>query len=326
MRNIRTPALALLATALHISATAAAADASTYPSKPIRFIVPYPPSGSAYLVARLLAEKYTERWNQRVVIDNRGGAGGIVGTELGAQAPPDGYTLTLAYVGTFAVNPGLHRKLPYDPVNGFAHVSLLTSMTYLLVVHPASPATSVKGLIALAQERPGLTYASSGNGSAPHLAGALFASMAGLKMVHVPYKGGGPAMIDTLGGHVQLYFASGPNAYPHVRANRLRLLGVTSAARSPLSPDAPTIAESGLPGYETTAWYGLVAPAKTPRAIVDRLHAETVRALALPDVKEKFAAQGVETVGSTSAAFLETIRNDTKKYAAVIRDAGLRAD
>ncbi len=303
-----------------------AAGTADYPTKPVRLIVPYPPAGSADAVARLLAEKLGEKWRERIIVDNRGGAGGIVGTEMGAQAQPDGYTLLIAYVGTFSVNPSVYRKLPYDPLKDFAPVTLLTSMAYLLVVHPSSPAKSVKGLIDLAAARPGLTYASSGNGSAPHLAGALFQSMTRLNLVHVPYKGGGPAMIDLLGGHVQLYFASGPNALPHVRANRLRLLAVTSAGRSQLVPEVPTVSESGLPGYETTSWFGLVAPARTPKAIISKLNGESLKVLGLPDVKERLFMQGVEAVGTTPEAFFDTIRNDTKKYATVVKEAGIRAE
>ena len=314
----------LLSVSCHDIGAASTAD---YPAKAIRLILPYPPAGSADAVARLLADKLAEKWLQRIVIDNRGGAGGIVGTELGARAQPDGYTLLIAYVGTFSVNPSLYKKLPYDPLNDFSPVTQLTSMAYLLVVHSSSPTKSVKELIALAAARPGqVTYASSGNGSAPHLAGALFQTMAGLNLVHIPYKGGGPAMIDMLGGHLYLYFASGPNALPYVKANRLRLLAVTSASRSQLVPEVPTIAESGLAGYEITSWFGLVAPARTPKQIISRLNGELLKILGTPDVKERLFVQGVEAVGTTPEEFFATIRNDTKKYAMVAKEAGMRAE
>lgn len=314
----------LFATSFGLTVPAGALD---YPVKPIRLIVPYPPGGSADTVARLLAEKLADVWPQKVVVDNRSGAGGIVGTELGATAQPDGYTVLLAYVGTFCVNPGLYRKLPYDTVKDFSPVALLTSSAYFLVLHPSVAAKAVKELIALAKEQPGqITYASSGNGSAPHLAGALFQSMSGLNMVHIPYRGGGPAMIDLVGGHVKIYFASGPVALPHVKTNRLRLLAVTSAARSQLVPETPTVAESGLPGYETTSWYGLAAPAKTPREVIAKLNQDFLKMVHLPDVKERLFVQGIETVGTTPAEFSRIIREDLKKYAKVVKDASIRAE
>jgi tripartite-type tricarboxylate transporter receptor subunit TctC len=303
---------------------AAAADST---GKPIRLIVPFSPGGSSDLVARLLADKLKDGLPQRVVIDNRAGAGGMLGTELGAKAPPDGQTLLLAYTGTFSISPALYPKIAYDPVADFAPITLVTTSVYLLVVHPTLPVASVKELIALAAKRPGeLNYGSAGNGSAPHLAGALFQSMARVSMQHVPYKGGAPAMIDVLAGQLEVYFASGPISIPHVKSKRLKLLAATSAVRSKLYPDVPTIAEAGVKGYEMTSWYGVVVPAKTPKPTIDALYAAITDAVKRPDFAEQLAVQGIEPAHTTPSELAALIGREIPLYAKIVKEAKVRPE
>lgn len=295
--------------------------------KPMRLIVPFTPGGSSDLVARLLADKLKDALPQRVVVDNRAGAGGMLGTELAAKAPADGQTWLLAYTGTLSISPSLYPKLAYDPVSDFAPVSLVTTSVYLLVVHPALPVASVRALIALAKARPGeLNYGSPGNGSAPHLAGALFKSMGRLDIQHVPYKGGSPAMTDLLAGQLHLYFASGPTALAHVKSAKLKLLASTSAARSRLYPDVPTISESGMKGYDITSWYGIVVPAKTPPATVAALHKAVSDTVKRQDFGEQLAVHGVEPMHSTPQEFSSLIRKEIELYATIVRDAHVKAD
>jgi tripartite-type tricarboxylate transporter receptor subunit TctC len=317
----------LAAAALLLAGACGLAHAQSYPAaRPIRFIVPYVPGGGVDFVGRTVAQKLGETWNHPVVVENRPGGGTNIGSELVARSAPDGHTLLVGGVPNTA-NMTLFRKPPYDVVKDFAPVCRLTTAPNLLVVHPSVPAKSVKELIALAKSRRGeLTYASAGIGSSNHLSGELFRIMAGVEILHVPYKGGGAAVTDLLAGQVSMYFSTTPSSMPFVRAGRLRALGITSAQRSPIVPDVPTIAESGLPGYEQSAWHGLFAPAATPPAIVGKLNEELVRLLRLPEIKERLAAQGVDVVASTPAEFAAFIKQDVAKYAKLVKTAGIRVE
>ena len=302
-----------------------AAIAQEYPAKPIRIVVPFTPGGATDVVTRIVAQKLSEQFARQVVTDNRGGAGGIVGVEVVAKAAPDGYTLVMGTSGTHAINVSLYPKLSYDPVKDFAPITRASLLPSMIVVHPSVPARNVRELIALAKKNPGqLTYASSG--SAQYLTGALFTSMAHIEMVHVPYKGGGQALPAQLGGEVALSFSTVVSSLPHVTSGRLRGLAVTSAKRTPAASDFPTVAESGLPGYEAVSWYGLFAPAGTPRGIVVRLNAETVRALKLPDVRQLMLAQGAEPVSDSPEQFAALVRADIAKWGEVVRKSGAKAD
>ncbi|OGA45105.1 MAG: hypothetical protein A3F74_06895 [Betaproteobacteria bacterium RIFCSPLOWO2_12_FULL_62_58] len=297
-----------------------------YPTRPVRVIVPYLPGGSVDFVGRVLAQKLSEAWSQSVLVDNRAGGATNIGAELVARAVPDGYTLFMASVAS-SVNMTLYKRLSYDIVKDFAPVSLLTIVPNLLVLHPSVPVKSVRGLIALAKAKPGeLTYASAGIGSSTHLAGEIFKNMAGVDIVHVPYKGGGGAVIDLIAGRVAMYFSTIPSSFPHVKVGKLRALAVTSATRSKSLPSVPTVAESGVPGYETQAWNGLMAPAATPQEVVTRLHTQVVRILAIADVREQFAARGAEVVASSPAEFAAFIKADIARYATVVERAGIKID
>jgi len=316
-----------LAAALAILAPHAAAAADAYPAKPVRFVVAFPPGGGTDIIARSIAQKLTERIAQQVVVDNRPGAGGNIGTDIVAKSAPDGYTLLMGSAGPLAINASLFVKMPFDPIKDLAPVTLAASTPNVLVVHPSLRAATVKELIALARARPGeINFASSGHGTPAHLAGELFNSMAGVKMVHVPYKGAAPALADLLGGQVQLMFSTMPPALPHVKDGKLRALAVTSAKRSPAAPDLPTVDEIALPGFEANTWHGVVAPAGTPRAIIARLNREIVAILHLPDVVERLSAQGAEPVGSTPEEFAAYIGSETLKWAKVVRDSGAKAE
>ena len=301
------------------------AGAQDYPNKTIRIVVPFPPGGATDVVTRIVAQKLTDQFGRQVVAENRGGAGGILGSETVAKAAPDGYTLVMGTTGTHAINASLYPKLSYDPVRDFAPVTRTALLPNMIVAHPSVPAKSVRELIALAKKRPGeLTYASSG--SALYLSGALFTSMAGIELIHVPYKGGGQAMPALLGGEVALSFATVVSSLPHVKTGKLRALGVTSAQRTPAAPEYATVAESGLPGYEAVAWYGVLAPAATPREIVARLNAEIVRALKLPEVQQLLLAQGAETVSDTPEHFAAILKADVAKWSEVVKKSGAKAD
>jgi len=296
-----------------------------FPNRPIRIVVPFTPGGATDVVTRIVAQKLSEQFARQVVTDNRGGAGGIVGAEFVARAPADGYTLVMGTSGTHAINVSLYPRLSYDPVKDFAPITRVSLLPSMIVVHPSVPAKNVRELIALAKKNPGqLTYASSG--SAQYLTGALFTSMAGIEMVHVPYKGGGQALPAQLGGEVALSFSTVVSSLPHVTSGRLRGLAVTSAKRTPAAPDFPTVAESGLPGYEAVSWYGLFAPAGTPRDIIARLNAETVRVLKLADVRQLMLAQGAEPVSETPEQFAALVKADIAKWGEVVRKSGARAD
>ncbi len=299
---------------------------SNFPNKPIRLIVPFAPGGSNDIMARIIGQKIGESVGQTVIIDNRGGASGIIGTDLAAKAAPDGYTLLMMSL-TLAVNPSLFKKLPYDTGKDLLPVSLVASAPLILVVHPSLPVKTLKDFIAHAKANPGkLNFGSGGPGTTPHLAGEMLKSMAGLQMTHVPYKGGGPALADLVGGQLQLMLENIPSTLPFVKSGKLRVLALSGLKRSPLVPEVPTLDEAGLKGYEIVGWNGLFLPAGTPNAIITRLHAETVKALALPDIKERLSGMGAEGVGNTPAQFSAFVKSEIRKWAQVARDAGLRIE
>ncbi len=299
---------------------------SAYPNKPIRLVVPFAPGGSNDIMARIIGQKIGESTGQTVIIDNRGGASGIIGTDIVAKASPDGYSLLMMSL-TLAVNPSLYKKLPYDTDKDLAPVSLVASAPLILVVHPSLPVKSLKDFIAHAKANPGkFNFGSGGPGTTPHLAGEMLKSMAGLQMTHVPYKGGGPALADLVGGQLQLMLENIPSTLPFVKSGKLRVLALSGLKRSALVPDVPTLDEAGLKGYEIVGWNGLFLPAGTSGAIVNRLHAETVKALALPDIKERLSGMGAEGVGSTPAQFTAFVKTEIKKWAQVARDANLRLE
>jgi tripartite-type tricarboxylate transporter receptor subunit TctC len=309
-----------------LAGASAFANAQAYPTKPIRLVVPYPAGGGGDLLARPLAQSLTETLGQQVIVENRGGAGGNLGMELVAKSPPDGYTLALGLTAQYAVNPSLYPKLSYDPVKDFAPVSLLVRNPYVLSVHPTLPARSVKELIALAKARAGqLAFSSAGNGSGAHLCGEIMKTMAGIKIVHVPYKGAAPAMTDLIAGQVQFSFLSWRASGPHVKSGRLRALGVSTANRSPALPDLPAIAET-LPGYDLPVWYGVAAPAGTPREIIARLNAEILRMLATPDFRQRMEVDAAEPIGGTPEQFGDYIRSEIVKYAKVVKESGAKID
>ncbi len=319
-------AAASLSAALAIS-TPHAAAADAYPAKPIRFVVAFPPGGGTDIIARAIAQKLSGRLAQQVVVDNRPGAGGNIGTDIVAKAAPDGYTMLMGSAGPLAINASLFAKMPFDPVRDLAPVTLAASTPNVLVVHPSLKAATVKELIALARARPGeINFASSGHGTPAHLAGELFNSMAGVKLVHVPYKGASPALADLLGGQVHLMFSTMPPALPHVKDGKLRALAVTSAKRSPATPELPTVAEAALPGFEANTWHGVVLPAGAPVAIIARLNREIVAILHLPEVVERLSGQGAEPVGSTPEEFAAYIRSETVKWAKVVHESGAKAE
>jgi len=306
-----------------IWATAAHAQ---YPAKPVRIVVPSSAGGGTDIVARIVSPKLSERLGQQIVIDDRPGAGTMIGGELVAKSPPDGYTLLMC-VSTLATNPVIYRKVPYNALTDFAPVTLVLSAPNILVVHPSLPVKTVKELIWFAQARPGeLNFASAGAGTGPHLSMELFMSMTGVKMVHIPYKGSAPAMIDLLSGQVTTMVATMLTGLPHVRSGRLRALGVTGTKRIAAAHDVPTVAESGVPGYEAVQWYGLVAPAQTPKDIIARLNADMVAILRSDEVKERFAADGAEAVPTTSDEFARYIRSETEKWVRVAKSAGIKQE
>jgi tripartite-type tricarboxylate transporter receptor subunit TctC len=303
------------------------ASAQQYPNRPIRFVVPFAPGGSTDTLARTIGQKLTDALQQQVVVDNRSGANGNIGMEIVAHAAPDGYTILLGYIANLGIGPGLYAKLPFDPVRDYAPITQLASSPNILAVHPSLPVKSLRELIAYAKTNPKkLNFASSGVGSIGHLTGELLNRSAGVDMVHVPYKGSGQAVIDLLGGQVQMMFSGMSSVMQHIKAGKLRALAVTGAQRSPAVPEVPTIAESGFPGFEATAWYGVLAAARTPKTIVNRLHDEIVRALALPDVKERLNNVGFELVGGTPDEFTAFIKSEIAKWTRVVRDAHITAE
>jgi len=297
--------------------------AQNYPARAIRLIVPSAPGGGTDIVGRTVANKLTEYLGQQVVIDNRAGAGTIIGIDIAAKSPPDGYTL-LVGLSTLAINPSMFAKLPYDALRDLAPICHMVSVPNALVLHPSVPAQSIQALIALARAKPNaLNVGSAGNGTSPHLSLELFKSLAKIDMVHVPYKGSGNAIIANLAGEVSVSFPSIPTAYQYIKAGRLRALGVTTARRTPALPDVPAIGEI-VPGYEATQWFGMLAPAGTPRTIIDRIHQETVRALKAPEVIKQLAGEGADIVGSTPETFGVYIKSETEKWARVIKSAGIK--
>lgn len=310
-----------------MSFLAVGAVAQTYPSKPVRIVIPFPPGGGTDSIVRAFSARFAEALGQPLVIDNRSGANGNVGTELVAKSPADGYTLLKNGSGTLAINPGLYSRLPYDPLRDFAPISLTVLQPHVLTVHPSIPVRTVTDLVRLARSQPGkLNFASSGNGSLAHLGGELFKSAAGIDVVHVPYKGAAPALVDLLGGQVHMVFASSPAVMPHIRTGRLKALAVTTAKRIGVMPEVPTVSESGLSGFVLIGWYGLLAPAGTPGTIVCRLNADLTRTLGLPDVRERLGGLGLEIETSTPEAFGGFMAAEISKYAKVVRSANIRVE
>lgn len=301
--------------------------AQAYPTKSIRLIVPFPPGGGNDVIARVIAQKLTERLGQQVVVDNKAGANGIVGLQALMAAPPDGYTLAVGAAGPMAVNPSLYDKLPYDPTKDFSPITNMVNYPLLLVTHPSVPAKTTQDVINLAKAKPGTLYfASPGSGNSGHLAGELFNNLARVKTVHVPYKGQGPALTDLLSGHVQMLYSSIPSVIGQVKQGQLNAIAVGSAKRLPSLPDVPTISESGVPGYEAYSWVGMLAPAKTPKDIVNKLNAEIVDILKQKDVAEKLNQQGALPVGDTPEQFGAYIKAEIDKWGAVVRSANIKAD
>lgn len=297
--------------------------AQGYPARTIRLVVPSSPGGGTDITGRILAQKLSEQLGQQVVVDNRAGAGTTIGNDIVAKSAPDGYTLLMG-ISTLAINPSMYSKLPYDALRDFAPISQAVAVPNILTVHPSVPAKTVKEFIALAKAKPGsITFGSAGLGTSPHLSGELFKTMARIDMVHVPFKGSGQSVISLLAGEIGANFPSVPTAIPYIKAGKLRALGVTTVKRTQALPDVPSIAEAGLPGYEATQWFGVLAPAATPRAIIDRLYQEVSRALRTPDVKGHLNADGAEVVASTPEEFAGYIKSETEKWAKVIKAAGI---
>lgn len=303
------------------------AYSQAYPARSVRIIVTFPAGGTSDILTRILGQKLSESFGQQVVVDNRAGGSGIIASELAAKAAPDGYTLIMGYVGTHAINPALFAKLSYDPIKDFAPVSLVAVAPNILVIHPSLPVKSTKELIALAKKKPGqLLFSSAGNGSAPHLAGVLFGTMAGVNVVHVPYKGAPQATQDLIAGQVQMQFPTIPVVLPFIKSNRLRAVAVTSLKRSPALPELPTIAESGIPAYEAVSWYGVLGPSGLPRDVIAKLNAEIGRILRLPDIRDSYATQGAEAEPGTPEQFAGLIKSEIQKWGKVVRDSGAKID
>ena len=315
-----------MAAALIAAACALPATAADYPTKPIRMVVGFAPGGGTDTTARAIAAKLTDLLGQQIIIDNRAGAAGNIATEMVAKATPDGYTLLMGTIAALAINPSLYTtKLPFDSVKDFAPIIQAVDSTNILSLHPSVAANSVKELIALAKAK-SLNYGSSGVGGTGHLAGELFNTMAGVKMVHIPYKGGGPAMIELVGGQVQLVFATAASAVPQIKGGKIRGIAVTTAKRSALMQDLPTLSEAGLPGFDANNWYGLLAPAKTPRAIINRLNADVTKVLAMPDVKNFLFNQGLDPAPGTPEQFGAYIKSEMAKWAKVVKASGAKAN
>ena len=308
-------------------AAATAAQAQTYPNRPIRIIAQFTPGTSTDILARVIAQKLTESWGQQVVVDNRPGAGGVVGTELGAKAAPDGYTLTMAVSSGFGINPTLYAKLPYDAIRDFAPITNVALTPQTLVANPSFAAKSVKEFVAVAKAKPGqINFASLGAGSTSHLTMEMFRSAAGIRLNHIPYKGSPAAHGELFSGQIPVMFDAIPAVLPHVKSGRLRGLGIGSAQRSPFLPEVPTIAESGFPGFEAVGWIGIAAPAKTPPAILDKLHAEIVRIINTPEMKERLASLAFTPVGDTRQQFSAFIKSEIARWGKAVKESGAKAD
>ena len=313
--------------ALALMAIALGAQAQGFPNRPVTLVVPFPPGGGTDTGARIVAQKLGAKWGQTVVVENKGGAAGMIGADLVAKARPDGYTILMGNIGTQAINPSLYKKLPYDPDAAFAPISLVAELPLAMMVNPAVPAKTAKEFIALAKSRPGqLSYSSSGAGGAPHLAAEMFKEATGTFILHVPYRGGGPAIADLLAGHVQLSFMTVLEASGHIKAGKLRALAVTGARRVPAVPEVPTLAEAVLPGFDSISWIGLFAPAGTPKDIVDKISTDVRELLASDEVKGKLIELGAVPAGNTPAQFQAMIDSDRKRYAQVIRDKKISVD
>jgi putative tricarboxylic transport membrane protein len=324
MPTLRRAALALALAAHCLAGGALAAD---YPGKAIKLVVPYAPGGGADSVARIVAKKVSENIGQAIVIENKGGAGSIVGTDIVAKAEPDGYTLLLGQSGPISINPAVYKSLPYDPVKDFAPVTMTTAYPYILVVNAELPAKSLQEFVALAKSKPGaMNYGSTGVGAANHLVAELFNSKAGLKMTHVPYRGTALAVGDLLGGQLTMVFGDPISVLPHIKSGKLRALAVTSLQRSPVAPDVPTVAESGYPGFEALAWHGILAPARTPPAVVKKLNEEITKALGDPETKALLVNQAMQTVGSTPEEFAAFIQKDIAIWKAVAATANVTVE
>jgi len=302
-------------------------SAQTYPAKPIRFIVPFPPGGGNDVMARISATQLAERVGQQIIVDNRSGASGIIGSELTARAAPDGYTILMGHIGTFAFNVSLFPKLPYDPVKDFAAVSLLGLAQNVFVVHPSLPVNNVKEFVALAASKPGqLNVASGGNGASGHIGGELLKLLAKIDMVHVPYKGAAPALTDLMAGNVHMMITNMPAAMPHVQTGRLKAIAVAGLKRSPLVPNLPTLIESGIAGYEFTGWFGVVAPAATPKDVIARLNDDISKILQTPELRDRYASYGVDVAGGTPQRFAAHIQSEVTRWTKIIKEAGIKAD
>lgn len=303
------------------------AQSLTFPDRPVTIVVPFPPGGGTDAGARLIAQKLSTRWGQSVIIDNKAGASGMVGSEYVSRAKPDGYTLLIGNIGTFSINPSLYKKMPYDPDKAFAPVSMIAELPFFLLVTPSLKANNVKDFIAYAKANPGaVTYASSGSGSGPHLAGEMFEKAAGLDMMHVPYKGGGPAAADVMAGHVNMYFSTVLESIGSVRSGKLKALGTSSLVRSPAMPELPTIAESGVPGFDAASWIGIAAPAGTPPALIDKIAADIKAVVSEQDTKQTLIQQGATPMPLTPTAFKARIESDRQRYAKVIKDGNVQVD
>ena len=327
LTRLRASSAAVAGAAFSLAAAGAADPVADYPHKSIRMIVAFAPGGGTDIIGRIAAKGISDHLGQQVVVDNRTGAGGNIGTEIVAKSPPDGYTLITGGTGSHAINPSLYVKIPYDAINDFSPISLVASTPYLMVVNSSVPARTVKQFIDLAKSAPGkINMASSGSGGMPHLAGELFKMMTGVQMTHIPYKGTGAVFTDLMGGGVQVLFGDIVATYPHVKGERLRALGITSPKRAPGLPDIPTIAESGVPGYDAVGWFGVFAPARTPKAIITKLHGAIVKYVTQPEVKERFAALGADVVASTPEQFAQIQKADLARWAKVVKESGARVE
>jgi tripartite-type tricarboxylate transporter receptor subunit TctC len=316
-----------LAACLSVAALGGSATAQDYPSRPVKIVVPFPAGGSNDIIARILAQKLSDRTGQQFFVENRGGAGGNIGAEAVASSEPDGYTLLLAAPGPLTSNATLYKNLPFDPTKAFAPVALVAQVPIVLMVHPAVEAKNVKDLIALAKAKPGsINFGSSGNGSTNHLAGELLKSMAGVNIVHVPYKGAAPAMNDLVAGHIPVMFDNMPAVLPQVQGKRVNAIAVAGAKRASAMPDVPTVAESGVPGFDASAWFGLVAPAKTPPAVLKKLEGEVAAILKMPDVQKRFTELGAEPGDVAGAAFGKFLADETTKWTKVIQASGAKVE
>ena len=310
--------------ALLIAAVCQIGAADTFPSKPVKLIVPFPPGGGTDILARPIAQKLSERWGQPVIVENRGGAGGNIGTRAAAEADPDGYTIILGVLGTHAVNQSLYANAGFDSTKDFAAITMVANTPNIVVVHPSVPVKTIEELVAYAKANPGkLNYATPGNGTPSHLATEIFKSMTGVNLTHIPYKGSGPALTDMLGGQTQVWIANAPVVLPHIKSGKLRALATTSEKRPVTAADVPTLAESVAPGYEADTWYGMFAPAKTPQPVLDKLHDDIVAVITSAEIREAFAAQGAEVVGNSSAEFTRKLHADVAKWKKVIADIKL---